>query len=69
MSLKRRVDKLEQAEGGPLPWLMLQQDLDDSMLYHGDDGRDYRRGTDDWPDDERYTLIVVEYVSDWRGVV
>jgi hypothetical protein len=60
-NLNGRVERLENRAGGPVAWSFLWQDLNDPDLFTGKDGREYRRGDPDWPEN----CITVVY-EDWR---
>lgn len=71
MTLKNRITKLEKDAGGgdELPILVLKQDLDDDMLYRDDSkGIRVRRDSPAWAElAASHTILVIEYVKDWRG--
>lgn len=59
MSLKRRVDALEQADDDQArAWLVLRRDMHDHELYHDAAGGAYRRGSPSWPDDDRRVILI-----------
>jgi hypothetical protein len=66
---KRRINKLEQDAGGgdELPWLSLKQSYDDPDIYHDGAGNAYQ-GDEIDALGERYRVILINYIDDWRGV-
>jgi hypothetical protein len=66
---KRRLNKLEDEAGddGELPWLSLKQDYDSPDIYHDGAGNAYQ-GDEIDALGERYRVILINYIDDWRGV-
>ena len=69
--IDKRLDDLERAAGGPEEWRTFWQDNDDLNIYHDTperkNDRTWTREEVDAMDCNKFRVLRVEYVDNWRG--